>query len=348
MSALGGLGPLSVLVLYTEVEAVLKGEAIDLIADQETARVAREISSGLRALGHRVACVGVARDVERAIAPFAPEEWVVFNLCESLGGDSALEHTVPPILEAHGFRYTGAPGPTIAACLDKAGTKEKLLAAGLRTPRYALLSSPGEPCDVPFPALVKPSQEDASVGITLDSVVSDAEALRRQVAYIVERYRQPALVEEFISGREFNAAIWGNDEPEPLPLSEISYAEIPDPLHRLLTYESKWVEDSFAYAHTPGICPAPVDPELGDRLVQTALAAFRVMGCRGYARVDMRERGGVPYVLEVNPNPSLSSEGGFVRAAGAAGYDQAHMAERIVGFALEVGRTRCTMRRPRA
>jgi len=343
--ALSGAGPLSVLVLYTQVDAVVKGEAIDLIADQETARVAREIASGLQSLGHRVACVGVARDVERAIAPFSADEWVVFNLCESLEGDSALEHTVPPLLEKHGFLYTGSPGPTIAACLDKVGTKERLLAAGIRTPRYALLSSPGEPCDVPFPALVKPSQEDASVGISLDSVVSEPRALQRQVAYIVERYRQPALVEEFISGREFNAAIWGNEAPEPLPLSEISYADIPDPLHRLLTYESKWVEDSYAYSHTPGICPAPVSPELGEALVQTALAAYRLMGCRGYARVDMRERDGVPYVLEVNPNPSLASDGGFVRAARVAGFDQARMAERILRFALEAGQDRRTSRR---
>ncbi|MDI7275243.1 MAG: ATP-grasp domain-containing protein [Anaerolineae bacterium] len=339
-------GPLSVLVLYTQVDAVLKGEAIDLISDQETARVAQEISRGLQGLGHRVTCVGVIDDVAGAIAPFAPEEWVVFNLCESLGGDSALEQTVPPILEAHGFRYTGATGQAIAACLNKVGTKEKLLAAGIHTPRYALLSSPDETCHVPFPALVKPSQEDASVGITLDSVVRDREGLRRQVAYIVERYRQPALVEEFIPGREFNAAIWGNDQPEALPLSEISYADIPDPLQRLLTYDSKWVEDSYAYSHTPGICPAPVSAELGERIVQTALTAYRLMGCRGYARVDMRERDGVPFVLEVNPNPSLSSEGGFVRAAGVAGYDQAHMAERILGFALELERLRSPNRRP--
>jgi D-alanine-D-alanine ligase len=327
--------PVSVVVLYTQVDALVKGEAIDLISDQETARVAHEIASGLAGLAHRVALAGVRHDVARALAPYPPSDWVVFNLCESLGGDSALEATVPELLEARGYTYTGAPAAALALCLDKAHTKDLLARHGIHTPRYAVVSSPGEPCHVPLPALVKPLAEDASVGITYDSVVRDEAALARQVAYIVERYRQPALVEEFIAGREFNAAIWGDNPPQPLPLSEICYDDFADPLQRLLTYESKWVEDSFAYHHTNGICPARVDDALRERLLATALAAYRLTGCRGYARVDMRERDGVPYVLEVNPNPSLASEGGFVRAARAAGYDQAHMAERIVGFALE-------------
>ncbi len=326
--------PISVLVLYTQVDSVIKGEAIDLIADQETARVAHEIGAGLAGLGHRVALAGVKSDVAKALAGYPPDEWVVFNLCESLGGDSALEATVPELLQALGYIHTGASGPTIALCLNKARTKDLLARHGLSTPRYAVLSSPDAPCDVPLPALVKPLAEDASVGITYDSVVRDEAALARQVAYVVERYRQPALVEEFIAGREFNAAIWGDNPPQPLPLSEICYDDFANPLQRLLTYEAKWVEDSYSYHHTNGVCPAKVDGELAERLLATALAAYRLTGCTGYARVDMRERDGVPYILEVNPNPSLASEGGFVRAARAAGYDQAHMAERIIGFAL--------------
>ena len=326
--------PRSILVLYTEVDSVIKGEAIDLISDQETARVAREIGAGLAALGHRVALAGVKTDVAQALAPYAPRDWVVFNLCESVGGDSSLEATVPELLEARGYVYTGASSPAIALCLDKARTKALLARRGLSTPRYAVVSSPDAPCDVPLPALVKPLAEDASVGITYDSVVSDRAGLARQVAYVIAQYRQPALVEEFISGREFNAAIWGDSPPQPLPLSEICYDDFADPLQRLLTYEAKWVEDSFSYHHTNGICPAKVDGALSQRLLTAALAAYRLTGCTGYARVDMRERDGVPYILEVNPNPSLASEGGFVRAARAAGYDQAHMAEKIVGFAL--------------
>ena len=335
--------PVSILVLYSHVEVVTEGEPLDLIADQETVHVAHEISAGLQEVGYRTACVGVTDDVATALAPFSPAEWVVFNLCESLGGDAAREPSVPPVLEAHGFAYTGSPGPVLAACLDKARTKKTLAAHGLATPRYAVLSSPDQPSDVPLPALVKPAAEDASAGITLDSVVRDPTALARQVAYILERYRQPALVEEFVAGREFNAAIWGNDPPEPLPLSEIIYQGIEDPLQRLLTYESKWVESSFAYLHTPAVCPAAVDAALGERLMHLALGAYRLMGCRGYARVDMRERDGVPYILEVNPNPSLVSDGGFARAVRAAGFNQGQMARQIVHLALEHAPATCPM-----
>lgn len=324
----------SILILYSQIEAVTRGEPMDIVSAQENALVAHEIGASLRALGYRVAEVGVVDDVAAALAPFSPAEWTVFNLCESPCGDPALEPTVPPILEAQGFAYTGSPGPTIALCLDKVQAKERLLAHGVATPRYAVLPSPDDPCSVPLPALVKPVAEDASLGITTDSVVCDAPSLARQVAYVVDRYQQPALVEEFIGGREFNLGVWSNEPPEGLPVSEISYRGFDDPLQRLLTYEAKWMEESAAYKQTVAVCPARVGAALRQRLLQTAVRAYTVVGCRDYARVDIRERDGVPFVLEVNPNPSLASDAGFCRAAQAAGFDQAHMAERIVSFAL--------------
>jgi D-alanine-D-alanine ligase len=335
MAAVDAAGSVSILVLYSRVEEIVRGEAVDILAEQETALVAREICAGLRRLGYRASPAGATGDVAQALAPYEPAEWLVFNLCESPGGDPSLEATVPALLDELGFAHTGSGAATLSACLDKAGAKKWLAAHGLPTPRYAVVSSPNDPCRVPFPALVKPVSEDASVGISDDSVVCDAGGLARQVAYILERYRQPALVEEFVAGREFNLAIWGNDPPEPLPIAEICYEGYTDPLRRLLTYESKWVAGSYAYSHTPGVCPAQVDPILGRRLLDAALSAYRLMGCRGYARVDVRERDGIPYILEVNPNPSLASDAGFARAARAAGYDHARMAGRIVGFALE-------------
>lgn len=324
----------SVLVLFSQVDMVTRGEDIDILAEQETAHVAQEVARGLGELGYRVATAPVTSDVDRALAPYPPEEWLVFNLCESPDGNPALEATVPPILEARGYLYTGSPGDTLAACLNKGLAKEKLLAHGLPTPAFAVLSSPDQPCAVPFPALVKPLAEDGSIGITAESVVRDRASLARRVAYVLERYHEPALVEEFISGREFNQGIWGNDPPQPLPPAEIDFRDFADPLQRLVTYEAKWVEGSFAYNHTPVTCPAKVDPALAERLWQVAVRAFQVMGCRDYARVDMRERDGQPYILEVNPNPTLASDAGFFRAARVAGYSHARMVEQIVLFAL--------------
>lgn len=326
----------SILVLYNQVDSLLKGEALDIVAEQETAQVAQEIASGLQGLGYRTALQGVSDDLERALAPYPPGTWLVFNLCEGLGGNPSREAEVPPVLERLGYLYTGSPAAALSTCQDKALTKARLLAAGLPTPPHAVLSGPAERCDVPLPALVKPVHEDGSLGISAESVVRDEKALAQRVAYIVEQYRQPALVEAFIGGREFNQAVWGNRTPQALPTGEIDYRGIRDPLQRLCTYEAKWVEDSNAYGLTPVLCPAPLAaaPALRRRLSETALAAYRVMGCRDYARVDMREQDGVPYILEVNPNPTLASDAGFVRAARAAGYDQPHMAEQIVRMAL--------------
>ncbi len=329
---------MAILVLYTQAEKVIKGEPGDLFCDQETAAAARAVSSALAGLGYRVACAGVTGNVAQALGTYSPREWVVFNLCESLDGDSALEATVPPVLEERGFAYTGSSGPVLAACLNKASVKARLLAAGLRTPRYAVLSSPDDACSVPLPAIAKPVAEDASLGITFDSVAREAAALRARVAYILERYRQPALVEEFIPGREFSVGVWGNNPPEPLPPCETLYLDIPDPLQRLQTYDAKWVETSFAYEHTPVVCPAEVGPELRGALVQSALAAYRIMGCRDYARVDMRERDGVPYILEINPNPAIAPYGSMAKAARVCGLEYAQLVERIAKFAQERSR----------
>lgn len=325
----------SVVVLYNQVEAVANGEPHDIIADQEAALVAQEVAAGLAGLGYRAACAGATDDVAKALEGYAPAEWVVFNLCEGLADDPALEATVPPTLEELGYAYTGSSGPCLAACLNKGSAKERLRVHGLSTPQFAVLTSPAEAVHFPLPAFVKPVAEDGSLGISWESVVRDRESLARRVAYVLERYQQPALVEEFIAGREFNLAIWGNDPPKPLPIAEIDYRGIDDPLRRVCTYEAKWMEGSFAYAHTPAICPAALEGELGELLEREALAAYRLLGCRDYARVDLRERDGIPYILEVNPNPSLAADAGFCRAARALGYDQARMAERIVRLALE-------------
>jgi len=325
-------GTLPILILYSQVDAVVKGEQADVLADWETVEAAVDIRRALEAAGHRVRYAAVTCDVRAALAPYSPREWLVFNLCESVGGDSTLEATVPPILEELGFAYTGASGEAMALCQHKARAKALFERHGLTTPRYAVLDSPDQPCTVPLPAIVKPVAEDASLGLSEDSVVRDAAGVARQVAYILERYRQPALVEEFIAGREFEVPVWGNDPPQAMPIIEIRYVGIEDPLRRFLTYEGKWVEDSFTYNHTQLVCPAPIEPGLQARLEAEALAAYRLTGCRDYARLDVRERAGVPYILEVNPNPSIYS---FTPVLQAAGFGRPQLVDCIVRFAME-------------
>lgn len=327
--------PVPVLVIYSVVETLERGEARDVLTDLETARTAQSIADALRATGHHVTLAAIRneQDIRAAVATVNPDTTLVFNLCEAFGGTARGESTVPRLLEELGYHYAGATPENLDACLDKAHAKAILLRHGIPTAPYQVFHHPREPINVPLPAIVKPVAEDCSMGITRESVVHEASALRRQVAYILETYKQPALVEMFLDGREFNVSVWGNGKAHILPISEIDFSAWTDSALRVVNFDAKWTETSEEYQTMPVRCPAPLDDALAARIRQVALAAYKTMGCRDYARVDMREQDGVPYVLEVNPNPCLAIDGGFANAARVAGYDYPHMAHQIAQWA---------------
>jgi len=325
---------MKVLILYNQVDSVAKGEARDLISAQGVTLAARAVEEALRPK-HEVVCLPVSFDLLGVLSHYDPSEWVVFNLLEGLGNRPDLEPEAAAILEKLGYRYTGSPSETLALCLDKLRAKRVLESNGIPTPVYQLCDDRKMKLSIPLPAIVKPVAEDASLGIDSEAVVTTNERLRQRVEYILDTYREPALVEEFIDGREFNVALWGNDRPECLPLAEIDYSGIADPLRRICSYAAKWEPDGDEYRLTPVICPAEVDGHLAERIQGVAIAAYEALGCRGYARVDMRVWDGRPYVLEVNPNPDISPDAGFARAALVAEHSYPEMVERILYLAGE-------------
>jgi D-alanine-D-alanine ligase len=150
--------------------------------------------------------------------------------------------------------------------------------------------------------------------------VNTIEALRDRIAYIVKYFNQPALVEEYIEGRELNVAIIGNERPWILPISEIDFSKLPPDYPKIVTYNAKWVEGTAEFIGTVGTCPAKLEPEVEQRIKDIALKAYQIMEIRDYARVDIRlDRSGTPYVLEINPNPDISDDTGFARSARTAG-----------------------------
>ena len=327
--------PPGVVVLYNASESLVKGEPRDLLAEQGVIACARAVAEAFERVGYQVAQVPIHDDVEVALAAYPPSRWVVFNLGEGLEGRLFEEARIAWALEAMGYRFTGSRGDAIARSLHKAHAKALLAAGGVDTPAWRTLCHPDE-VDVLdeeelfFPLIVKPVAEDASIGVGPEAVVHTAQALRERVAYIVKRYRQAALVEAFVAGREFNIALWG-DPPQVLPLAEIDFSAFADPYARIVSFAAKWETDSFEYHHTPVLCPAAVDADLGARIAIAARRAWAAIGCRGYARVDMRVSDeGRPYVVEVNCNPDLSPDAGFYRAARSAGYDYEGMVVRIL------------------
>ena len=263
---------------------------------------------------------------------------LVFNLAEGFLDDLRAEPKVAGFIELLGVPYTGSPAGALEVARDKGLSKLLLAREGIPTPRFEVLRTASDPFELDYPVIAKPALEDASIGIAADSVATDEGELRALVARILERYRQPALAEEYIDGREVNAALLtGPEGSEVLPISEIVF-NLPEGTPRILGFEAKWLEDSPFFQNTVPICPAPLEPELRERIEDLAIQACSVLGVEGYARVDfrIREEDGEPFVIEVNPNPCINPSGsGFARAAAAAGMDYPKLVERIARSALE-------------
>lgn len=307
-------------------------------AREDVKNVADHLAERLAARGFSVTALGVDDDVSAALEDVrASEPDVVFNLCESICGDSRFEPLLPMLMEKEGIAFTGSGPLPLTLALHKHKAKEVLRARGVPTPGAALLVRADETPALPFPLIVKPSREDASVGIYSESVVATPAALAARAAHVISQYRQPALVEEYIEGREIYVSLLGRADgpPEALPLYEIDFADLPPDRPRIVSFEGKWVEGSVEYAGTKPV-PCRLAPGEAARVIDAARGAFEALELRDYGRVDIRlASDGTPYVIDVNPNCDLSHEaGGFCRAARAAGLTYDDVVLRILELAL--------------
>lgn len=262
------------------------------------------------------------------------DDSIMFNLCEGAFGLSSFEMHIAALLELYGARYTGSGPLTLGLALNKSLTKDVLSSRDIMTPEHCVMKEPPTKLkrSLKFPLIVKPLREDASIGIDSGAVVKTMKELKARVDFIISTFKQPALVEEYVDGREFNIAVLGNGkEMRPLPPSEIDFVDFPLGAPKICCYEAKWVEESPFYKKTVPVCPADVPESLKDELTGIALRAYETMGCRDYARVDMRlgEDGNIK-VLEVNPNPDISADAGLARAAKASGLEYHELIAEIV------------------
>lgn len=258
---------------------------------------------------------------------------LVFNLFEGFSGYPETEAEIPDTLSALGIPYSGCPTEALKLALDKVKAKVILTAAGIKTPDFQLLKPETlSSFRLSYPCIVKPRGEDASHGLSERSVVYDFASLEQQVTAVSRFYGGQALVEHFVCGREFNVTLLGDTV---LPVSEIDYS-LPQGVPPILAFAAKWQPDSLYFQGTRVVCPAEIGTKEREQIAQAALAAFHLLGCRGYARVDMRQdEAGQLNVIEVNPNPDISPGSGAVRQAEAAGMAYPQFIKRIVEIALE-------------
>lgn len=263
---------------------------------------------------------------------------VIFNFVEVFKDEPRFEMNIVGLYELLGIPYTGAPAMALANCQSKIFVKRILRSKGINTPKFFIVKKEKKRYThkLNFPLIVKPALEDASVGIENQSIVNNNLQLRERINYILKYFQQPALVEEFIDGRELNVAVFGDKKPKALPISEIDFSKMPDELHNIVSYQAKWDPHHESYHKTIPKCPAKLPKKIELKAKETALAAFKIMGCRDYARVDMRlSKENELFVLEVNPNPDLTEDAGFMRSAAAAGLTYAQALKKIALLAWD-------------
>jgi D-alanine-D-alanine ligase len=258
---------------------------------------------------------------------------IVFNIAEGFHGVNREAH-VPAICEFFGIPYSGSDPFTLSLCLDKARTKETLTFHGIPTPKFAVvekiedLEAFGRPLSLPL--FVKPLHEGSSKGITDSNLCWDRAHLLRQTEFLLENYNQPVLVEEYLPGKEFTCAVFGNgDEATVLPIVGMNFESLPKGALPIYSYDAKFVWDRPENPLDIFQCPARITRELQASIERVTLDAFRVLGCRDWARIDVRlDAVGVPNVLEVNPLPGIlpdpADNSCMPKAARAAGigYDE--------------------------
>ena len=318
---------------------------VDRPDQSDVENAARDVARGLAEFGHEVRLVGIGgvaspRETVLEVLDLRRQPTdLVFNLCESLGGRTENEPLVPALLDLMRVPYTGSGPIALGLALRKDRAKLLLTAAGVPTPAAAVCASERDAARVRlgWPVIVKPTREDASVGIAAASVVTDRSALIERVAYVTETFRQPALVERYIEGREIYCSLIGNGtEPVALPLHEIDFSEMPADRPRIVSYEGKWDPASVDYRGTQPRRAHRVDARTRRRIAQAARGAFAALELRDYARVDMRVAAdGTPYVIDINPNCDLSASAGVARAASFAGWSYAELIQTICQAAIE-------------
>lgn len=310
-------------------EFVLKpGDPPDLNAEFDHEDTVNQIEAALKEAGHAVVRLGGARRLLEGVGHLGVD--IVFNIAEGFEGRNR-ESQVPILLEMLRIPFVGADGLTLGLTLDKVLTKRVLLAEGIPTPRYLEVPDPKKllKADLTFPLIVKLRCEGSSKGLNEKSLVNTPEELQRQVQWLAQTYRGTSIfIEEFIEGNEFTVAIIGNERPEPYPVCQIA-------LDGETNLGRKFFHWAYLRSGADYLCPARIPDALAHRMQELALRTYQAVDCRDFGRVDFRvNRQGHPYVLEINPLPSLSTEDVFNCIAKTKGLTHHRIINRILDTAL--------------
>ncbi|MBW2989396.1 ATP-grasp domain-containing protein [Candidatus Woesearchaeota archaeon] len=324
-------------VLFTKAEDEIEGCHLDW-EGRNTNEDAESVIKAIEALGHEAKVYHVDIGLFEKLKRDKESIGLAFNLCDDgFFSNSQLEPHLPAMLDILKMPYTGSDYLSLALSLNKARAKRLLAYYNIPSPRFQVFREGKEKIGpaLNFPLIVKPVKEDASVGIKDESIVRCDEELRDRVEIIIKEYKQPALAEEFIDGREFSVGIIGDEEKEVLSISETTF-EFPEGKPRIVSYSAKWDSESMEYKGTKENYSPYISKTLKEKLTSLALLSSEVMLCRDYFRVDFRvDKSENPFVLDVNPNPSISECAGLAVMAESKGYSYNMLIDKIIKSALK-------------
>ena len=337
------MSKLKIIVVY---DRVLVDETEEQAASTDKSPVTRtldkkeveeEVADALTKLGHEPMMHELDGTPKSLLALARMECDLVFNLTESFAGDDTADFKIAGFLELIGKNYTGSGTHGLMMAQDKALAKKIFQFHGVHTPVFAK-SFRGRldfSHDLHFPVIVKPAREDWSIGIEFSAVVNSIRELMERIDWLHANFDSPVLIEEYIEGREMYVGVIGNDKPEALPVVELDLSKLPDGTPRIASAEVKWGKGTKAYRDTKSAIATDLPEEAVAVLQQTAVAAYQALELRDYGRVDMRlQPNGRATVIEVNPNPWLSSKAEFAMAARKSGRTYPQLVEEIVELAI--------------
>ncbi|NLV19614.1 MAG: ATP-grasp domain-containing protein [Bacteroidetes bacterium] len=291
---------------------------------------ADEIKKALGSLGITTYTKAITGDFMNEIESLASEKPdFVFNLVESINNKGELCYFIPALLNMHSIPYSGNTVEALFITTSKILTGKFLRRAGIQTPE-SYSPSQYEKLKTGKRYIIKPVWEDGSSGITQDSVFTWSQGNIKRLQDFDDSHW---LIEEYIDGREFNISVLAGEKgPEVLPLAEIVFQNFGEDMPRIVDFKAKWIEDSFEYKNTVRCFPDnDIAPELMKKIYTMALECWSIFGLKGYARIDMRvDNNDIPYVIEVNANPCISPDSGFIAASKKAGLEYTDLVKRII------------------
>ncbi|MDI6883285.1 MAG: D-alanine--D-alanine ligase [Patescibacteria group bacterium] len=319
----------------------LKNEQAIEEAEFDTPETIKGISRALKNLGLDVFLIEANEDGYLKFKKLKRKIDLVFNIAEGISGYDR-EAQIPAMLEMLKIPYIGSKPLTQAICLNKALTKEILLFHRLPTPKFQLFKKEKEKLKkgLKFPLIVKPNQEGSSKGIFQNSFVKNKKELKTKVKEIIKNFKQPALVEEFLKGREFTVGLIGNQPVEILPPAELNFSALPKNFVPMDSYEVKWLVDNPKSKIETVVCPAKIEENLWQKIKKISLKAKEVLMILDWCRIDLRlDKKGLPNILEINQIPGIIPEpkenSRFPLVARAAGYSFEEMLAKIIKSACQ-------------